>query len=638
MLYQIKDGTVSLSGETVLAHIDFEIKGKEKIAIVGKNGTGKTTLLRLIAGNLEVDRDDKRKEPAIWKSRNVTIGMLSQTTPFEQDRTVEEELLTFGNWDSLYDRERFLWEKEYDTLFTGFGFAKEDKKKFLSEFSGGERTKIALIGLLLQKPDILLLDEPTNHLDMETTQWLEEWLHSYEKAVVMVSHDRFFLDQVADIVYELSGHKLRKYSGNYTEYRRQKEKNLRLQKKAYDSQQEEIKRLNDLIKRFKNKPKKAAMARSKKKVLERMNLVEEPEKESGYRFTEAIVPEVPGSKWVLSAEHGLIGYESPLYNLELRIRRGQKIGVLGANGCGKTTLLKTICGEFPLLGGTMELGNDVEIGYFDQLTAEEVSDKTVLEGFMELFPSMLEKDARAMLARFLFSGKEAARKERELSGGERSRLALMKLLLRKPNFLVLDEPTNHMDITAKEMLESAFQMYGGTMLFVSHDRYFMDQVADALLVIEEGEVYYYPFGYRHYVERKNKGSMEASVRRSAEEQALIQGLAAVPLPEKRWVKEESADMQYAKWQFGLTEEALEQEIQRYEEIGKMQNVEMYFTETAFYEQYQEKLSKWEDHFTKVCLDWFEKWQQVEDERNRYKTENHEEISVSGEDQEAGSDS
>ena len=486
MRYQIKNGTVSLQGETVLDHIDFEIRGSEKIALVGKNGAGKTTLLKLIAGELSLDRDDKRFDPGIFSARNTTVGMLRQTTqPEEKDRTVEELLLEFCPSDDPYSKERYDFEKEYDRIFTGFGFDKEEKKKRLGDFSGGEQTKIAMIRLLLARPDVLLLDEPTNHLDMQAVQWLEEYIRDYDRAAVIVSHDRFFLDSVADVVYELAGGRLTRYAGNYSEYRRQREKQRQNQMKSYLAQQQEIERLTALIEKFKHKPKKAAMARSKKKVLERMEKIERPSEDRSHIFTEAITPRVPGSKWVLDADKLRIGYhtdEHCLQEISLRVRRGQKIGIIGANGTGKTTFLKTILGQIPALSGTIQLGNHVEIGYFDQHSAELHSEKRVFDHFHDRHPALTIKEVKTILGNYLFRGADTGEKVDDLSGGEKSRLVLAEILESRPNLLLLDEPTNHMDIPAKETLESAFQAYTGTMLFISHDRYFIKEVADALLI------------------------------------------------------------------------------------------------------------------------------------------------------------
>jgi len=565
MLYQISDGSVSLGGNLVLSHIDFEIKGKEKIAVVGPNGAGKTTLLRLIAGELSLDRDDKRKGPGVLVSRQVTVGMLGQQVFADLERTVEEELLADCPAKDTFERERFEYEREYDRLFTGFGFAKEEKKRKLKTFSGGEQTKIGFIRLLLQKPDILLLDEPTNHLDIGACEWLEQYLRDYDHAVVMVSHDRFFLDQVADLVYEVSGKRLTRYVGNYTQYRQEKRRQLAIRQKRYDQQQEELARLNEVIERFKHKPTKAAFARAKKKQMERMELVEKPEADDVRIFTGEISPLVAGSKWVLDAEHLKLGYGHPLLELSLRIRRGQKIGLIGPNGVGKTTFLKTVVGLVPALAGECQLGNQVTIGYFDQHSAKIDSDKTVVEHFHSLFPALTEKEVRSVLGQFLFGGREAARRVCDLSGGEKSRLVLAELLQSRPNFLVLDEPTNHMDVQAKETLESAFQAYTGTILFVSHDRYFIRQVAQSVLIFENRSALYYPFGYEHYLERSRKeqagGSIAAQVK--AEDQALIAGLRAVPRAERHRLREIPTEEAYLDWKLRLVREKMEPAAERY---------------------------------------------------------------------------
>ncbi len=566
MLYQIADGTLTVGSRTVLSHVDFEIYGNEKIAVVGSNGAGKTTLLRLIAGELSLDRDDKREGPGISGARKATVGMLRQQAFADGERTVEEELLCACPCRDTYDRERYLYEKEYDVLFTGFGFAKEDKKKKLSEFSGGEQTKIALIGLLLQKPDILLLDEPTNHLDIPTVEWLEQYMKTYDRAVVMVSHDRFFLDETVQVVYELEEGRLTRYPGNYTNYRKQKEKNRERQQKAYERYMEEKERLEALIERFKHKPNKAAFARAKKKALERLPRAEKPRDEGSSLFAGEIVPLIPGSKRVLETERLQIGYDRVLLEVTMRIRKGQKIGILGDNGAGKTTFLKTIAGLMEPLGGKYALGNNTTIGYFDQHSAGIVSDKTVFRHFHDLFPSLTEKESRGILGAYLFGGKDACKQVSILSGGEKARLVLAELLQSRPNFLLLDEPTNHMDIRAKERLEEAFRAYKGTLLFVSHDRYFIQELADAVLIFQGRDVMYYPFGYRHYLEHcqkcRNGAGLSAIVR--AEEQALLDGMRSVPRAERHRLREISTEEAYADWQMRLLGEQLSQARQSLE--------------------------------------------------------------------------
>ncbi len=558
MLYQIINGTVSAGDRQILSHIDFEIKGKEKIAIVGRNGAGKTTLLQLIAGEVDLDRDDKRMQPGVVSSRKLTIGMLHQVSTLDLDKTVEEILLVHCPVGDRFSRERYFYEMEYDRLFTGFGFDKEEKQRKLSSFSGGEQTKISLIRLLLAKPDILLLDEPTNHLDIPTVEWLEQYMKSYEKAVVFVSHDRFFLDKVVDVVYELQNGKLKRYPGNYTNYRQQKLKDLAIAKKAYESQQKELERLTELIEKFKNKPKKAAFARSRKSIIDRMEKMDKPDEDEVHIFTGEIQPEVMGSKWMLEAEHLKIGYDKVLLELSLRIKNGQKIGIIGDNGAGKTTFLKTMAGLLSPLEGKCTLGNRAVLGYFDQQTASIESEKQVVEHFREKFPAMNEKDARQNLAAYLFKGKSASVKVSNLSGGEKSRLVLAELLCSRPNFLLLDEPTNHMDVQAKETLESAFQAYKGTILFVSHDRYFIQQVADAILIFEGNSVMYYPFGYEHYLGRKRKGQGESlTAMVQAEDQALISGIRAVPKGERHQLQEIDTEQAYLDWQLGMAEESIE---------------------------------------------------------------------------------
>ena len=625
MLYKITDGTVSMGGELILSHIDFEIKGNEKIAIVGKNGVGKTSLLRLIAGDLSLDRDDKRQGPGIWKSRDLTLGMLSQTREKDKEKTVESLILEGLEGENPYSKDRYLYEMEYERIFTAFGFSKKDKAKKLGDFSGGEQTKISLIRLFLMKPDVLLLDEPTNHLDIPSTQWLETYIRNYEHAVVVVSHDRFFLDQVVDLVYDLQDKKLKKYAGNYTDYRKQKIKDLDKARKAYERQEQEVERLNGLIERFKNKPKKAAFARSKKKILERMELMEHPGANEAHIFTGDLVPDHMGSKWVYEAEHLKLGYDKVLLELSLRVRRGQKIGIIGDNGAGKSTFLRTVAGELSPLDGKSQLGNHILMGYFDQQSANLSSEKTVYEHFHDLFPSMTQKEVRSTLAAYLFSGREAQKGVDQLSGGEKSRLLLAELLSSKPNLLVLDEPTNHMDIPAKETLESAFKAYKGTMLFVSHDRYFVKEVADAILVFKGQKVMYYPFGYDHYLKHCREENEDLSALVQAEDQALIAGIRAVPEKEKHRLREASTEEAYLDWRFsqvgGPLEEAEDafafcwkklEELKNEIEEMKLQNYgedRRKDSETvdleARYEDLGENLRRLWDIWTEKCLDWWE---------------------------------
>ncbi len=633
MLYQIKDGTVSAGGQTILSHIDFYIKEKEKIAVVGKNGAGKTTLLRLLAGELTLDRDDRRgnggqrsenkaktagennkgrknnsrNSAGITTSRNITIGMLRQADKSDQDKTIEEILLESCPDKDTFSKERFDYEMEYDRLFTGFGFEKEQKSRTLGSFSGGEQTKISLIKLLLEKPDLLLLDEPTNHLDMKTVEWLEDYLISYTKAVIIVSHDRAFLDAVATGVYELENGALHRYAGNYTQYRQQKLKNLQIQRKAYERQQAEIAHNNELIEKFKHKPKKAAFARSRKTLLARMQHIEKPIEDEAHIFTGNIEPQFPGGKWVYEAKELKIGYDGrALLELSLRIRRGQKIAVIGDNGIGKSTFLKTVAGLIPPIKGTSQLGNNLLVGYFDQQSALIDSEKTVRDHFHELFPALVEKDLRKTLGMYLFGGANASKRISSLSGGEKSRLVLAELLTGRPNLMILDEPTNHMDIPAKETLESAFKAYTGTMLFVSHDRYFIKQVADAILVFEKDKVMYYPFGYDHYISRlkaSQDGNLPALMQ--AKDAAMVEALAAVPKRERHETRQLSTDEAYLEWKLTLAAEpmmkAADEAKKAYEELCAAESELNEENVDKLRQQYENAADSW----TNECTKWYD---------------------------------
>ena len=617
MLLQIHNGTLGAGSQTVLSHFDFEIRGREKIAVIGSNGAGKTTFLRLLAGELSLDRDDKSASRGIVTSRTLTVGLLGQQAFPDPSVTVEETLLEACPCPDLFDRDRFDWEQEYDRVFTGFGLHKEDKKKQLRQFSGGEQTKIALIRLLLLKPDLLLLDEPTNHLDAASVEWLEDYLRSCPSAAVIVSHDRFFLDRTADAVCELSNRTLTRYPGSYSAYRAQKRKEIQLRQKAFDRQQEERKRLEELIERFKHKPRKAAFARSRKKMLERIPQIPRPLPEELHHFTDAILPRTPGPKWVLEAEHLKIGYDHVLAELSLRIRRGQKIGIIGPNGAGKSAFLKTAAGLLPPLAGKCLLGNHVETAYFDQMSAELVSERTVAEHFHDCFPSLTEKEVRSILGAFLFSGRHASKRVRDLSGGERSRLVLAELFQSSPNFFLLDEPTNHMDLPARETLESAFRAYKGTLLFVSHDRYFLQQVADALLIFGDDGVSYHPFGYGHYVEhcRKRTFASNSYAQMQAEEQALISGLRSVPKAERHRLREVSSEELFEEWTLELAEEPLRQIRRRLEQFLTEKDDLKAWEDEEYERLFINELETLNRSYTDLCLDWYEEWRRFHPENS-----------------------
>jgi ATP-binding cassette subfamily F protein 3 len=358
--------------------------------------------------------------------------------------------------------------------------------------------------MLLSKPDILLLDEPTNHLDMDTVRWLETYLKDYNRAVVIVSHDRYFLDRLADVVYEIEYGTTTRYVGNYTSFVAQKKANWEKQYKDHNLQKKEIERLKALIERFKNKPSKVAMTRSKLKQIEHMNIIEAPARYDLKSFHANFTPDMESHKQVLYAHELGIGYDNVIMEVSAEQTRGRKIAIIGDNGTGKSTFVKTIVGKLPALSGEFRIGANVSVGYFDQQMAQYNNDKTVLEDFWDEFPNLKEQEVRSALGAFLFTQEEVFKKINMLSGGEKVRLALCKIFKRKPNYLILDEPTNHMDIVGKETLEAMLKNFTGTVLFVSHDRYFIREVADSLLIFEEKGAKYYPYGYEEYVEEQNR--------------------------------------------------------------------------------------------------------------------------------------
>lgn len=540
MLYQISNGAVAFGDDVILHSIDFEIRNTEKIAIVGRNGCGKTTLLKLISGEVDMEKLDSDESAFIAKAGNPEIGYLKQIAFDDPDVTLEQEVRKcFVKMDERkaelaraaaelehdYSDEKvarytameeafkddggYYYEKEYEVMIRKFGFSDDERKKPIRDFSGGQQTKIAFIKLLLSKPDILLLDEPTNHLDVTTIEWLEGYLKSYPKAVVVVSHDRMFLDNVVDVVYEIEYGTARRYPGNYTNFIARKKENYDKQMKDHIAQQKEIERLQRMVTRFKGKPTKTAMAQSKQKAIDRMVIIEAPDKYDNKTFHANFQPEKETGNDVLYTSELAIGYDHPLSVVSLDLKRGEKLGILGGNGLGKSTFLKTIVGKIPALSGEYRFGTNVQIGYFDQQMAMYTSNKTVLDDFWDEYPNLTETEARNALGAFLFSGEDVFKNVNMLSGGEKVRLALCKIFKTRPNVLVLDEPTNHMDIVGKETLESMLKDYKGTLIFVSHDRYFVKKVATQLLVFEDGTTNLYQFGYEQYQEKLDREAEES---------------------------------------------------------------------------------------------------------------------------------
>ena len=484
----------------------------------------------------------------VYKQGNPVIGYLKQIQFDDTNATLVEEIRkVYSNIIALEEKIRFLeeklqissdekiikeytnalekykfldgytYKKEYETAIFKFGFTKDDMNKKINEFSGGQKTKIALIKLILSKPDILLLDEPTNHLDITTIEWLESYLKSYSKAIVIVSHDRMFLDKIVNKVYEIEYGAMTEYSGNYTSFEKQKRENYEKQLKDYEHQQKEIKRLKSIADRFRYKPTKAKMALSKLKKIEQMKLIDEPNKYDLKSFSTNFKLKEESGKLVLKVKNLEIGYNESIARVNFELYRGQKLGIIGANGKGKSTLLKTLMNSLNKQGGEFEYGYHVDKEYFDQQMEFEDVNRTVLEEFESEFPKLTITETRSALASFMFYSDDIEKEIKLLSGGEKVRLQLCKILKKGPNLLLLDEPTNHMDIIGKESLENLLKAYTGTLIVVSHDRYFINKIADSLLIFEEDKVTYFSGTYSEYMESKENNEALDKVEKEVKE-------------------------------------------------------------------------------------------------------------------------
>ena len=604
MNFRITNGSVSFGAETILEEINFEVKGKEKVAIVGRNGAGKSTLLNAIINNEMLTEGIGEDKFNIYKEGNPKIGYLKQID-FEDDSiTMIDEILKV--YQELIDIEKkldllvlkmnespneelakeysktrdryelldgYTYKKEYETAINKFGFKPEDKFKKISEFSGGQKTKIAFIKLLLSKPDILLLDEPTNHLDITTIEWLEGYLKNYSKAVVIVSHDRMFINKIVDKVYEIEYGTTTEYSGNYEFFEKQKRINYERQLKDFEFQQKEIARLTKVIERFRYKATKARMAQSKLKQIERMVKVEEPNKYDLKSFKTNFELSKESGNNVLTVENLKVGYDKELKEVSFKLYKGRKLGIIGSNGTGKSTLLKTIVGEINSLGGNIDFGHNVEVGYFDQQMALLNSDKTVFDEFYDEFPHLTVTEVRSSLAAFMFYGEDVFKTINMLSGGEKVRLTLSKILKKGPNLLILDEPTNHMDIVGKESLENMLKEYTGTLIFVSHDRFFVNKIADSILCFDGKNVKYYDYGYDYYLEKRDIQE-EKVVEEKAQKvkRTYINPLKEKEKIEKKISKLEEKIMQKEEEKENLQNELLKEEIYTdYVKVGEINN-------------------------------------------------------------------
>lgn len=535
ILLQINQLCKYYGADIILSNIKLEVQTRDRIALVGRNGAGKSTLLKIIAGYLTYDSGD------IIKPKDAKIGYLAQDTGLESTLSIWDEMLsvfselreqektlrkleyqmsdpnvidntilyekTLKEYDQLQvqfkDNGGYQYEADIRSVLHGLNFQSFDYDTKISSLSGGQKTRLALAKLLLSKPDILILDEPTNHLDIDTLSWLEQYLQGYDGAILIVSHDRYFLDKVVNQVYEISRKQIMKFVGNYSSYLDKKAENYERDMKLYEKQQDEVAKLQDFIQRNLARASTTKRAQSRRKQLDRMELMDRPlgdEKSASFRFD---IEKQSGNE-VLHVNSLSIGYdEEPVStNISFRLTRGESIALVGPNGVGKSTLLKTIIEKLTPLQGDFQFGTNVTIGYYDQEQAELTSNKTVLKELWDDYPLKNEKDIRTVLGNFLFSGDDVTKIVSTLSGGEKARLALAKLMMQKANILILDEPTNHLDLDSKEILENALIDYPGTLLFVSHDRYFINRIASKVIELDKGGVTEYLGDYDYYVEKK----------------------------------------------------------------------------------------------------------------------------------------
>lgn len=533
MLIQLNNVTKNFVVNEIFSNVKMEINDKDRVAIVGRNGAGKSTLLKIISGELSFDSGERTV------SKNTTIGYLSQEFIVREDLSIYEEMITcfdeiisleanleklsyeltpenIENDPGLLDRfdrlqNEVLTHKDYhykskiESVLYGLDFTKDVFDKKISTFSGGEKTRLSMAKLLLSEPDLLILDEPTNHLDMENVAWLENYLSSYNGAIVIVSHDRYFLDKVVNVVYNLEFGKLKKYVGNYSKFLKQYEEDYEKQLKEFTSQQKDIKRLEEFVQKNIARASTSKMAKSRQKVLDKMELIDNPKKDDKAANIEFNIKEQSGRD-VLMIDNLKVGYDGKqvgnAYNFS--VYKGDRIAIVGRNGIGKSTLIKTIAKKQNAIGGSVHYGSKVSLGYYDQKQAEFESSKTILNELWDEYPLMKEAEIRTVLGRFLFRGDSVLKIVRDLSGGEKARLQLAKLMLEKNNLLVLDEPTNHLDITSKQVLEDALENYEGTIVFVSHDRYFINKIANKVLDITGDDYNIYLGNYDYYLEKSEQ--------------------------------------------------------------------------------------------------------------------------------------
>ena len=635
MLIQLNNVTKNFVVNEIFSNVKMEINDKDRVAIVGRNGAGKSTLLKIISGELSFDSGERTV------SKNTTIGYLSQEFIVREDLSIYEEMITcfdeiisleanleklsyeltpenIENDPALLDRfdrlqNEVLTHKDYhykskiESVLYGLDFTKDVFDKKISTFSGGEKTRLSMAKLLLSEPDLLILDEPTNHLDMENVAWLENYLSSYNGAIVIVSHDRYFLDKVVNVVYNLEFGMLKKYVGNYSKFLKQYEEDYEKQLKEFTSQQKDIKRLEEFVQKNIARASTSKMAKSRQKVLDKMELIDNPKKDDKAANIEFNIKEQSGRD-VLMIDNLKVGYDGKqvgnAYNFS--VYKGDRIAIVGRNGIGKSTLIKTIAKKQNAIGGSIHYGSKVSLGYYDQKQAEFESSKTILNELWDEYPLMKEAEVRTVLGRFLFRGDSVLKIVRDLSGGEKARLQLAKLMLEKNNLLVLDEPTNHLDITSKQVLEDALENYEGTIVFVSHDRYFINKIANKVLDITGDDYSIYLGNYDYYLEKREQELIAKKLKeeKTAEVQEKVANDYVLGKEEKKRIRK-----------LERTREELLEKIESLEEKVSLVNNELtkeeVYTDAIKVQEYNEELRSLNQEIEDLNNTWLEIEEELE---------------------------
>ena len=631
IIAQAQDLEQRFGGNIIFSNISFSVPDNARIGLVGPNGAGKTTLLKIMTG---------QQEPTSGQftiNKGLKVGYIAQENGLDEDKTIWDEMLTVFNdlieknkkitkmqeqiadhpededllkrYDQLaYDFEQeggFTYQAEIKSILNGFNFKENTWNKVIGTLSGGEKTRLAFVKLLLQKPPVLLLDEPTNYLDLDTLDWLEAFLKNYQGAIITVSHDQYFLDHLANQIFELNFGKLTTFKGNYSQYVKERELMDSQQEAAYEKQQEKIKKEEEFIQKNLVRASTTKRAQSRRKVLDKMERIKPPKHKQKVRIN--FTSERPSSKEVLIAKDLTIGYPDKVMvsDIDFQVNKNDRVAIIGPNGIGKSTLLKTIMKKLEPKGGSIKYGASLDIGYYDQELQSLDPSKTVLDTIWDRHKTMPEKDVRSILASFLFTAEDIDKTVGQLSGGQKARLTLTVLSLEKDNFLLMDEPTNHLDIEAKEVLEEALDNYDGTLLFVSHDRYFINELANKIISVRDGHAKIYNGNYSYYLDEKAKQAAAAQEAEAQKAETETTPAASQNKGKLSYQEQKARDSQKRKLERAVSD--AEAKIEKLEAEEKEIQTEMANPEiAASFEKLgplQEKLSAVQKQLDQANNDW-----------------------------------